>query len=190
MSAVRSRLLLGASAWLLGATSATAGSLYAVNLLGNSLLSAPSRQMSVEMVRADLAQENAQRARPLPARHEPRRSRQSSHKARTHERPATSRTSPSQSASPAPTSSSAGVFLSSADGGAEAVCEAGGAYLLYWTPQTGFEADQVTRGPAAVASVVFREDSGGILMQVSCRGGVPVKKLTSVGSDDGGGHDE
>ncbi len=176
MSAVRSRVLLGVGAWVLGATSATAGSLYAVNLLGNSLLSAPSRQMSVEMVKADLAQENAQRTKPLPVH----RSRQSSRTARTHEQSGP-RTSPSHSATPGPVSSSAGVFLNSPDGGAEAACQSGGAYLLYWTPEPGFEADQVKRGPAAVASLEFLGASSGILMQVSCSAGVPVKRLTNVG---------
>jgi hypothetical protein len=57
------------------------------------------------------------------------------------------------------------------------VCESGGAYLSYWSPQPGFEAGNVVRGPAAVASVVFESSSSGITLQVTCQGGVPVKKL-------------
>jgi hypothetical protein len=72
-------------------------------------------------------------------------------------------------------------LLTSPDGSAEAVCMAGGAYLSYWTPQPGFEIDDVMRGPAAVASVTFQDSSGGITMNVSCHGGVPVKRLENSG---------
>jgi hypothetical protein len=74
-------------------------------------------------------------------------------------------------------------LLTSPDGSAEAVCQAGGAYLSYWSPQPGFEIDDVVRGPAAVASVTFQGTSGGIDMNVSCHGGVPVKRLVNLGPD-------
>lgn len=182
MRTVRSRVLLGAGAWLLGAVSATAGSLYAVGQLGNSLLAVPTGQMSVAMVNADLAHEDARQAAPLPT---------ATHKAGQHQRGRARRlghdeTSPASSPSP---SSSAGVLLTSPDGSAEAVCTVGGAYLSYWSPQSGFEVDDVVRGPAAVASVIFRGASSGIKMDVSCHGGVPVKRLADVSWGDGS-HDE
>jgi hypothetical protein len=77
--------------------------------------------------------------------------------------------------------------LTSSDGSAAAVCQPGGAYLVYWSPEPGFEIDDVVRGPAAVASVVFRNDSGGIVLRVSCRDGVPVKSLSAAPPDDSGG---
>ncbi len=80
------------------------------------------------------------------------------------------------------------MFLTSSAGGAEAVCQPAGAYLEYWTPQPGYEADQVTRGPAAVASIVFLGNNGNILMQVSCQGGVPVNRVTTLSG--GPRHDE
>jgi hypothetical protein len=178
--------LLGVGAWLLGATSATAGSLYAVGQLGNSLLAVSTKQISVAMVNADLAQENAQRAVPLPS--STRRSSDHGNKlAGKHRRIKTSRL-PSHSRSPV-AGSSAGTLLTSLDGSAEAVCTASGAYLSYWSPQPGFEVDDVMRGPAAAASVTFRGTSGGIEMKVTCDGGVPVKRLVDVGLD-GVGHDE
>lgn len=186
MRTVRSRVLLGVGAWLLGATSATAGSLYAVGQLGNSLLTVPARQMSVAMVNADLAHEDAQRAVPLPT---------ATSRSRQHKRARVSRSghalkapASSPSATQAP-SSSAGVLLTSPDGSAEAMCTSAGAYLSYWSPQSGFEADDVMRGPAVVASVIFRGISGGIKMKVSCSGGVPVKRLVDLGWR-GGWHDE
>lgn len=174
MRTVRSRVLLGVGAWVLGATSATAGSLYAVGQLGNSLLAVSTKQISVGMVNSDLAHEESRQAAPLPS---------ATHSSADHRRDRAGgpdRVKASPSASQAP-SSSAGVLLTSPDGSAEAVCTAGGAYLSYWSPQPGFEADDVQRGPAAVASVIFRSVSGGIKMNVSCVGGVPVKRLVNVG---------
>ena len=184
MRFVRSRLLLGVGAWLLGATSATVGSLYAVGQLGNSLLALPSTQLSVAMVNADLAHESSQQAQPLataPPLNVKRRGAlgDADHAARGKK----TQTTPSQSASPQP-STSAGVLLTSPDGSADAVCGSGGAYLIDWTIQPGFEADDVVRGPAPVASVVFRGPSGGIKLRVSCVGGVPFKRLVSVGWHD------
>lgn len=181
MRFVRSRLLLGVGAWMVGATSATFGSLYAVGQLGNSLLSVPTRQMSVAMVNADLERENSQQAAPLdtarPLNVERHGDAGDARRA-AHTRKASA--TPGQSAPPQP-SSSAGVLLTSPDGSADAVCGAGGAYLLWWIAQPGFEGDDVVRGPAAVAKVVFRgATGGGIELRVSCSGGVPVKQLVNI----------
>ncbi len=58
--------MLGVSAWLLGALSATAGSLYAVDQLGQGLLEQHAGQISMAMVNAELAQENVSQA-PAPS---------------------------------------------------------------------------------------------------------------------------
>jgi hypothetical protein len=55
-----------------------------------------------------------------------------------------------------------------------AICESGGAYLQFWSPDQGFQADDVVRGPAAVASVVFQNRTSSLVMQVSCSGGTPI----------------
>jgi hypothetical protein len=178
MRTVRSRVLLGVGAWLLGATSATAGSLYAVGQLGNSLLAVSASQMSVANVNADLAREQANRAASLPtATDQPK-----DHDRARANKPGHLKKTPASSPSPTATpSSSQGVLLTSPDGSAEAICTSAGTYLSYWTPLPGFEADDVVRGPSAVASVIFRAASGGgIKMIVSCDGGVPVKQLVNV----------
>jgi hypothetical protein len=58
-----------------------------------------------------------------------------------------------------------------------ASCESAGAYLQYWSPDQGFEADDVVRGPAAVASVVFQNTTSSIVMRVSCSAGKPVAHI-------------
>jgi hypothetical protein len=182
---VRSRVFLAIAAWLLGACTATAGSLYAVGQLGNSLLAVPSKQLSVTMVNAALARESRQ-----PGGH-PSPSREATHKPRRH-----LRKHPSVPVTPTPTptptpSSPAGVLLTSPDGTAVAVCGTQGAYLDYWSPEPGFEADDVNRGPAAVASVLFRGSDNGILMRVTCQNGTPVKHLSQAfDEDDGPGDDD
>jgi len=184
MRTVRSRVLLGVGAWLLGAASATVGSLYAVGQLGNSLLAVSTKQISVAVVNADLARENARHAEPLrDSTHSNNRSTDRRKKVAAKPAHVKASPSPSQSASPAP-SPPPGILLTSPDGSTEATCMSGGAYLSYWSPQPGFEVDDVMRGPAAVASVSFRDVSGGIEIRVSCDSGVPVKRLVKLWRDE------
>jgi hypothetical protein len=161
---VRSRVLIGVGAWLLGAAAATTGSLYTVDQLGQGLLAQHSKQVTVAMVNAELALENPEQT------------------------PATASPSPSASRHPrghssAPrTDTSAGELLTSPDGWVIATCQPAGAYLVYESPQQGYEADHLIKGPGAVASVVFRASSGttssGVIMKVTCVGGQPEKQLT------------
>jgi eukaryotic-like serine/threonine-protein kinase len=68
----------------------------------------------------------------------------------------------------------------SADGSVMATCQSAGAYLLYWSPDQGFVADNVNRGPANPASVVFRGSGGGVVMQVTCSGGTPTATVHPI----------
>ena len=70
------RILAGVGAWLLGAGTATAGSLLAVSLLGQGIADSPGQQLTTAAVNRALARENqdagdaGRRQRPLPsARH-------------------------------------------------------------------------------------------------------------------------
>jgi hypothetical protein len=79
-----------------------------------------------------------------------------------------------------------GTPFSSQGGTVVATCESAGAYLITWSPAQGYEVDQVSRGPAAVASVRFETSSTAVTMNVSCPGGpggTPVSSTTT-------GHDE
>jgi hypothetical protein len=63
--------------------------------------------------------------------------------------------------------------LSSQGGEVVASCQAAGAYLISWSPQQGYETDDVRRGPAAQAVVTFESPANSVVMQVTCQGGVP-----------------
>jgi len=67
-----------------------------------------------------------------------------------------------------------------------AICEPAGAYLLSWSPAQGYAVQQVFRGPAPVASVVFAATQE-VTMKIDCRSGTPVDH-TSGGGD--GGNDQ
>jgi hypothetical protein len=188
MEIVRPRILLGACAWLLGAALATVGSLYAVGQLGTSLFAVPSKPLTVKMVNAELAREHAKQAEPQPETTKPSHRPTARHSRTGKPHPSKHQASPSQSptptATPTPTPTlnpPGGVSLNSPDGSAQAACEGSSAYLLYWSAQPGYEADQVNRGPAAVAFVTFSNNFGnGIELSVTCQGGLPVKHLSKA----------
>jgi hypothetical protein len=174
MQHMRSRLLIGASAWLLGALTATGGSMLAVSHLAHGLLGPDTQQLSPAVVRDDLAGYQRPGAAPTGTA--------AAGPAAAHARPARRR------ASAAPATSSAaptGALLVSGAGSAMASCQSGLAYLQYWSPDQGYQADDVLRGPARQASLVFEGGTSGIRMRVSCQGPVPVAQLSRVSNDDG-----
>jgi hypothetical protein len=179
---VRSRILVGAGAWLLGAAAATGGSLYAVHQLGQGLLNERSKQVTAAMVNAELTRENAERAPASPS---------SSPSASA--RPGRSKQQKPKSPSPSPSTSSStdpGQLLTAPDGTAVAVCQQGNARLVYWSPQPGFEVARVVRGPAPAATVIFRGSSGGEVMKVTCDSTQPVEHVSPLYGDGGSGPDE
>lgn len=187
---MRSRVLIGVSAWLLGALMATGGSLLAVDQLGEGLLQQHSTQVSVAMVNAELALENSERTSAAPA---------ASHSASTTPTPASGRwhgppgaTAGHVQKSAAPATIDAGKLLTSAGGTAIATCRNGRARLLYWSPGQGFAVVRVKPGPVSVASVAFSDSSGGVVMHVACgTSGLPAARTSTF--QKGGGrshHDE
>jgi hypothetical protein len=169
---VRSGFLIGASAWLLGAVAATTGSMIAVSALAHGLLSPQTELLSGTPSNADI--DAGRSVSPTPPTASPS-------------------ISPSPSALPIQPSSGLGpqaggaeppreapTLLTSTDGSVLASCQPGGAYLVYWSPNQGYTADDVFRGPAQVASVTFRNTAGGVLMRVSCSSGIPVAHVSSI----------
>ena len=73
-----------------------------------------------------------------------------------------------------PAAVQAGVHLLSGDGSVTATCRSGAAYLVSWRPDNGYRADDVYRGPAAIARVLFSGQSDSVLVRVSCSGGTPI----------------
>ena len=200
------RILAGVGAWLLGAGTATAGSLLAVSLLGQGIAASPSQQLTGAAVNRALARESrdpGQGAGPAPASpvHTSPAARPAATRT-TASRPVrvspASSTAPGSStataAPPAATSpgpqAAAGAVLTSAGGTVLAECRAAGTYLVSWSPTQGYEASDVTRGPAAMARVVFESAATSVTMTVTCPDGPGGRPVAASSSGSwGGGHD-
>jgi len=186
MALVHGRIYLAVAAWLLGAGAATGGSLVAVSLLGQSLAAPPTQQLTVAAVNRALASDSKQpTAAPTTGS-----SRGPGHgKTR-----ATAAASPSASApstapaspSAAPGAAAGGTLLTSSGGSVVAACGSSGVYLLSWSPQQGYLAEDVIRGPAPLARVTFLAGQSGVSMSVSCNASTPSATITTARSDDGG----
>lgn len=191
------RILFGVAAWLLGAVTATAGSLLAVSLLGQGITGTAGPLLTPDAVNRALGGESAERsatAGPSAAR--------ASVSASLNGPPAAPRDSPAASqaspavppASPAPSatapsdgngSAPAGTVLMSTGGTVVASCLAAGAYLNSWSPSQGYYVGTVSRGPAATAGVTFESGGSAVIMAVSCSAGVPsAVTYTHDSSDD------
>jgi hypothetical protein len=168
-------MLVGVAAWLIGAAAATFGSLYAVGKIGHDLLQQQARQVSIATLNAEYAMQSSGRAAP-PAR--PANYRPGSDSS---PKPAPSKhlTPSSPSPKPKPAPSQETEVLVSPGGTAGAVCEAGGAYIVWASPAQGYQIDNLQRGPAAVASVTFERLAGGVMMTVTCQGGSPVEHVST-----------
>jgi len=175
---VRSRFLVGVGAWVLGAAAATSGSMIAVNQLAHGLLG-PQTQQVTEANLSVNADNPA--ARPAPSATVSQAADDSEDSGR---RSAAKPPEPAAT-TPSPRQSLTGKWLQTPGGGVSAVCEAAGAYLQYWVPGQGFEADDWNRGPAAVADVVFQGATASIGVRVSCVGGSPVAHIFHLQPDTG-----
>lgn len=171
---MRSRILIGVGAWLLGAVTATGGSLLAVSQLGQGLVDSTNQQLTASAINSALASEKAEQSATSPAS-QPRTQHPAPAARKAHAvKPAPEYHHASPTSSPSPPTSPPGTLLASAGGTVLATCQAAGAYLLSWSPQQGFEAQEdVVRGPAAVVSVRFDSPSQSLTMQVTCHGGLP-----------------
>jgi hypothetical protein len=200
------RVLAGASAWLLGVGAATAGSLLAVSLLGQGISTSTSQQLTTVAVNRALAAEASDTTGAAPATTSaasPAPSATRSYRAQvsqttppqTEATPSAwaSRSRPAASPSAQPTAAGwpASTVLTSSGGTVVADCRPGGAYLVSWSPDPGYEAGTVIRGPAVTARVTFNSAANSVTMTVSCSTGVPTATSTVGGSggwgDDGGG---
>ena len=162
---MHSRFVLALGAWLIGAAAATGGSLLAVSALGQGLAAAPGQQLSVAAINRALASEAAERNSTTP---------QPSPSVSPADTPSPSR---HRVTSPAPRATG-NTVLTSQGGTVVARCSAGGAYLVSWSPQQGYGASAVTRGPAASAGVTFEGVQQVVAMVVTCPGGVPSANST------------
>jgi hypothetical protein len=171
---VRSRILLGVSAWLVGAGAATGVSLLAVNALGQGMTPAAGQQLSVLAVNRALASEGVEQ-RATPPRWAPPLA------------PSIGRaSSPVIRRAPSPSPAApGGTVLTSQGGTVIATCAGARAYLVSWSPGQGFEPAHVIRGPAASARVTFISTQLTVIMAVSCAAGVPTATSSVTGSLSG-----
>ena len=184
---MRTRIVIGAGAWLLGAAAATAGGLLVVSELGEGISASPASQQS--NVAASVEAQASQAAAQPSASPTPRSQRSTGSKS------GASGASPGGSGNSGGTASTSGTVLSSSGGTVVAQCAAAGAFLLSWSPQQGFTASSVARGPALTARVVFITTASTVTMAVSCATGVPAAATTvtsaatpaATPTDDNGG---
>ena len=160
---MHTRVIIGVGAWLVGAGAATGGSLLAVSLLGQGIAAAPSQQLTVAAVNRALAREAAE-ARATPAAAPPAAS-PSLQPSRVHHH--------RHRAAPSAPRANPGAVLTSEGGTVVARCWPAGTYLLSWSPQQGYEAGDVIRGPAVTARVTFTSWRRSVTMVVSCADGTP-----------------
>jgi hypothetical protein len=178
---VSARFLIGVGAWLLGASAATGGSLLAVSLLGRGIVApAPSQQLTVAGVNRVLASEAASaRSSPSPT---PKPSPSVKPSPVPSPRRLNVKVKPSAPATVAPTtapaSQPASTVLTSSGGSVVAQCQSAGAYLVSWSPQQGYSAVSVIRGPAAAAQAKFSNGFRIVIMKVTCSAGVPTAATT------------
>ena len=191
---MHSRIVFGLVAWLLGAATATAGSLLAVSLLGQGITGNQGQLLTQDAVNRALASEGAQgpapaapsvsasqAPSPAPTAATPTPVATSASPTATAAATATATTAPppvsSPSAASSPSSSApaslGGAVLTSAGGEVVATCQAAGAYLNSWSPHQGYQVGDVIRGPAATARVTFESHANRVIMVVSCSAGVP-----------------
>lgn len=169
---MQSRFFLALGAWLVGAATATGGSLLAVSALGQGLSAAPRQQLSVAAVNRVLASEAAERGSDTPPGSLPASPAGTPSPGR--------RLAPKhrhRAAKPSP-AASVNAVLTSQGGTVVARCSGQGAYLVSWSPQQGYGASGVTRGPAASAGVTFEGQRQVVDMVVTCPDGAPSANST------------
>jgi hypothetical protein len=190
---MHSRILFGVVAWLLGAATATAGSLLAVSLLGEGITGNSGQLLTQDAVNSELVSEAAQASPSASPAGTPT---VTASGAPSSTRAAATPSPVITSASPVPTpvatfaarpesTSPGGTVLTSPGGEVVAACQDAGAYLISWSPLQGYEVGDVSRGPATTARVTFESTTSRVTMVVSCSAGLPsATSSTRSGGDE------
>jgi hypothetical protein len=155
---MRRRVVLIAVGWLLAAGATAAVATFALDVVGAGILGPQNQPLSQDDVTRALA------AAPAPV---------------TSSAPPTTTTTP-PSGAPAPRG------LTVPGGSLVAECSGGQVTLRSWSPNPGFRTDDVSRGPAASASIKFKNGGTENVTVVTCVGGEP--HAESVADDHHGGH--
>lgn len=192
MPGVRVRMSAGIGAWIVGATSATGLSLFAVSHLGTGVRGAGSPTLGTGQVRQELAAmtDGATPSRtPVPNADPNPGPKSGLTQSAPSQRPAASTPGPSSVSAPESRDSGEAaterpvVRRLSVDGGSVvARCQDTTVYLSSWNPAEGYQVESVQRGPADSATVVFAGNGNSTTAHVVCSDGEP--SLTG-GNDSG-----
>jgi hypothetical protein len=169
------RLVVSVLAWIVGAAAAVAVGVLALTSIGDGLTARTERPLGPEAV----AREASAAATGTPAQPS------------TTDGATPTPTTPAPT-TPAPTDQGADKLVWSPGGTTVARCAGAQAYLVSWSPEQGYRAHDVTRGPAEVVSVRFdaddpKGDDTRVLLTVRCVDGQPQPTVTRRG-DDAGDH--
>jgi hypothetical protein len=181
---VHRRILFGVTAWLLGAATATAGSLLAISLLGQGITGNSGQLLTQDAVNKALASEATEASppdspattaagKPAMATATPSASPSAAPATVPPTAPATLPSQGTATATASPPATGDGIVLTSSGGEVMASCQGADAYLISWSPLQGYEVGSVARGPAATARVTFASNANRVTMVVSCSAGVP-----------------
>jgi len=173
---MRSRLV-GPYAWLLGAAIATAGSMLAVSGLAHGLFGSGAQPLTQTTVVSKLPgyqTHGGQRGSPRPSAATGDES--DDEETGSYGRPTVVAMRP---ATPSrPSTASGGSLLVSQGGTVLASCQSERAYLQYWSPSQGYRSDDVFRGPARQARLVFESFTSELQVLVTCKGSRPVAHVS------------
>jgi hypothetical protein len=147
------------AAWVLVAGATAAVGVAALDIAGAGILGPASQPLSQQDVARRLA---AMTSTPSSA-------------------PPTPSAPPSSATSPSPTPRG----LSTPEGSVVAQCDNGQVYLVSWSPAQGYRVDDYARGPAASASIKFKNDTSEVVAIFTCVAGEP---HVESAADDHGGH--
>jgi len=175
---MRSRMILAAAAWLLGALTAMGGSFLAVNGIAHGLLGQSAPSLAAAPIQGVPTGDPPSSSQPAPSLSSVDDGDKDT--ATPYLQPSVSATpqATSQAAQP-PGPASSGSLFTSPGGTVMASCQSGLAYLQYWTPDQGYEVSDVIRGPAARASIGFEHLTTEYVISVTCNGSDLVAKVTA-----------
>ncbi|WP_328617365.1 hypothetical protein OHS18_14240 [Amycolatopsis sp. NBC_00355] len=161
---MRRRVLLIVVGWLVAAGATAAVATFALDVVGAGILGPQNQPLSQDDVTRALA------AAPAPV---------------TTSAPAAAASSSTTSSSAASPSTPAPRGLTVPGGSIVAECAGGQVTLRSWSPDPGYRTDDVSRGPAASASIKFKNGGTENVVVVTCTGDEP--HAETVADDHHGG---
>jgi len=172
-------MILAAAAWLLGALTAMGGSFLAVNGIAHGLLGTGAPHVVVAPIQGIPAADEASSSQPAAALSGAAAGDDGDQDSASPPlQPAVTAT-PQATPQATPSSAASGGSLVVSPGGTVmASCQSGLAYLQYWSPSPGYQADDVIRGPAARASIGFEHLTSEYAISVTCNGSRVVANVT------------